>query len=414
MNDAHLAPGYLRFAVKNRRFLAFGLLMAYGSSVGQTFFIGVFGPSIQAEFGLGHGTWGTIYMAGTLASAALLPFTGRWIDRIALRPYALAVCAGLAIACLAAALTPSAGFLILVIFLLRQSGQGLASHVSVTAMVKYFRHNRGKAIALASLGHPLARAGMPLAAVALIALFGWRATYAICAVLVVLVLLPSIAWLLADGTEARLFDPQSARQRKSSTPGAPDQRLGDLLRDRFFYLVMPGIIAPSAIDTALFFHLLTIAEIKGWSPAWVTGGYAIYALAVVIVSLLVGKLIDRVGAKPLLPMTLLPLIVGVAVLAYFDHPAWAWVFLAVAGVGSGIRMTVVPAMWADHCGPRHIGAVKSATTTLGVFGSALGPPLMGWMLDANVTLPAMALASMFYMAVACALMWMACRTQLRN
>ena len=77
-------------------------------------------------------------------------------------------------------------------------------------------------------------------------------------------------------------------------------------------------------------------------------------------------------------------------------------------------MTVVPAMWADHCGPRHIGAVKSATTTLGVFGSALGPPLMGWMLDANVTLPAMALASMFYMAVACALMWMACRTQLRN
>ena len=30
------------------------------------------------------------------------------------------------------------------------------------------------------------------------------------------------------------------------------------------------------------------------------------------------------------------------------------------------------------------------------------------------TLPAMALASMFYMAVACALMWMACRTQLRN
>ncbi len=187
-------------------------------------------------------------------------------------------------ACLAAALTPSAGFLILVIFLLRQSGQGLASHVSVTAMVKYFRHNRGKAIALASLGHPLARAGMPLAAVVLIALFGWRATYAICAVLVVLVLLPSIAWLLADGTEARLFDPQSARQRKSSTPGAPDQRLGDLLRDRFFYLVMPGIIAPSAIDTALFFHLLTIAEIKGWSPAWVTGGYAIYALAVVIVS----------------------------------------------------------------------------------------------------------------------------------
>lgn len=409
MTTTHAPPGYLRFARENRRFLAFGLLMAYGSSVGQTFFIGVFGPSIQAEFGLGHGAWGTIYMAGTLLSAALLPFTGRWIDRMALRRYAVLICAALAVACLVAALAPSAGLLILVIFLLRHSGQGLASHVAVTAMVKYFRHNRGKAIALAALGHPIARAGMPIAAVALIALFGWRATYAICAALVALVLLPSVAWLLANGAETRLFDPQSARQRDAAPPPRPDRRLGDLLREPFFYLVMPGIIAPSAIDTALFFHLLTVAEMKGWSPAWVTGGYAIYALAVVVVSLLVGKLIDRIGAKPLLPASLLPLMAGVMFLAYFDHPAWAWVFLAATGIGSGIRMTVVPAMWADHCGPRHIGAVKSATTTLGVLGSALGPPLMGWMLDLQVTLPAMALAAVFYMAVASALMWHACR-----
>ena len=409
MSNTHAPPGYLRFAMANRRFLAFGLLMAYGSSVGQTFFIGVFGPSIQAEFGLSHGAWGTIYMAGTLLSAALLPFTGRWIDRMALRDYAMLICAALTVACAVAALAPSAGFLILVIFLLRQSGQGLASHVSVTAMVKYFRHNRGKAIALASLGHPLARAGVPVAAVALIAQYGWRATYAVCAVLVALVLLPTIAWLLAKGAESRLFDPQSARQREAAPSTQPDRRLGDLLREPFFYLVMPGIVAPSAIDTALFFHLLTIAEMKGWSPAWVTSGYAIYALAVVVVSLLAGKLVDRIGAKPLLPATLLPLMAGVAILAYFDHLGWAWVFLGVVGIGAGIRMTVVPAMWADHCGPRHIGAVKSAVATLGVFGSALGPPLMGWMLDIQVTLPAMALAAIFYMAAASALMWSACR-----
>ena len=262
MSHPHAPPGYLRFALKNRRFLAFGLLMASGSSVGQTFFIGVFGPSIQAEFGLGHGAWGTIYMAGTLLSAALLPFTGRWIDRMALRRYAVLICAALAVSCAVAAVAPSAGFLILMIFLLRQSGQGLASHVAITAMVKYFRHNRGKAIALAALGHPIARASMPVAAVALIGLVGWRATYALCAALVALVLLPAIAWLLARGAETRLFDPQTAAQRSAAAARAarPDRRLGDLLREPFFYLVLPGIIAPSAIDTALFFHLLTLAD----------------------------------------------------------------------------------------------------------------------------------------------------------
>ena len=124
MSDTATAPSYFRFAVNNRRFLAFGLIMTFGSCFGQTHFIGVFGPSIQAEFGLSHASWGTIYMVGTLMSAALLPFTGRWIDRIALRRYALLVCFALALACLVAAFAPSAWFLVIVVFLLRQTGPG--------------------------------------------------------------------------------------------------------------------------------------------------------------------------------------------------------------------------------------------------------------------------------------------------
>ncbi len=38
------AYGYLRFARANARFLGFGFVMTFASSVGQTFFIGVFGP----------------------------------------------------------------------------------------------------------------------------------------------------------------------------------------------------------------------------------------------------------------------------------------------------------------------------------------------------------------------------------
>ena len=78
---------YLLFAATNRRFLGFGFLMAFASSFGQTYFIGVFGPGVQAEFGLSHTAWGTIYMLGTLGSAALLPWSGKQIDRLDLRHY---------------------------------------------------------------------------------------------------------------------------------------------------------------------------------------------------------------------------------------------------------------------------------------------------------------------------------------
>jgi len=80
----------MRFAAENRRFLFFGFLLAFSSSFGQTFFIGVFGPEVRAEFGLSHGDWSLIYMIGTLMSALALPWTGRLIDRVDLRLYTAA------------------------------------------------------------------------------------------------------------------------------------------------------------------------------------------------------------------------------------------------------------------------------------------------------------------------------------
>jgi predicted MFS family arabinose efflux permease len=402
LTDAAAAPSYFRFAANNRRFLAFGLIMTFGSCFGQTHFIGVFGPSIQAEFDLSHASWGTIYMVGTLMSAALLPFTGRWIDRIALRRYALLVCFGLAIACLVAAAAPAAWFLVIVVFLLRQTGQGLASHTAITGMVKYFRHNRGKAIALALQGHPIARAVMPLAAVVAIAEIGWRETYVVCALLAVLIMVPIIAWVLHGRVEDRLFDPQMPKVHAGSARPTieGDRSLSQLLRDPFFWLVVPGVLAPAVIDTALFFHQLTIADMKGWSPQWVTAGYIPFAAAMVVVSIAMGPLVDRIGAIRLLPTILLPLIVGILVLAFFDDPIWAWVYLAVSGFASGVRATIVPAMWAERCGARHIGAIKSLVTTLSVFGSAFGPPLMGWAMDAGIALDTMIFMTVAYMAVA--------------
>ena len=59
--------------------------MALGSSFGQTYFIGGFGPEIREEFDLTQTSWSAIYMIGTLGSALVLPWTGQQIDRITLK-----------------------------------------------------------------------------------------------------------------------------------------------------------------------------------------------------------------------------------------------------------------------------------------------------------------------------------------
>ena len=61
--------------------------MSFTSSFGQTFFISLFGPSIQFEYGLSHTSWGTIYLIGTLLSAIILTYSGSLIDYYRLNFY---------------------------------------------------------------------------------------------------------------------------------------------------------------------------------------------------------------------------------------------------------------------------------------------------------------------------------------
>ena len=110
---------YWRFACANPRFLGFGFFLAFLSSAGQTYFIGVFGPGIQADFGLDTGSWGQIYMLGTLASALVINWSGTLIDRLDLRLFTGLVLAGLAGACLVMGSVTSPMLLVVAIFMLR-------------------------------------------------------------------------------------------------------------------------------------------------------------------------------------------------------------------------------------------------------------------------------------------------------
>ncbi|MBT7646442.1 MAG: MFS transporter, partial [Rhodospirillaceae bacterium] len=256
---------YVRFARANARLVSFGFLMAFSSSFGQSFFIGVFGPSVQQDFGLSHTAWGTVYMIGTLASALLLPWSGKQIDRLNLRFYSLLVGLFLAFSCFFAASVLSPVMLVVAIFFLRQSGQGLTSHIAFTTMARYFELGRGRAIAIATLGFSTGEALLPIAAVLAISYVGWRWAYAGAGALMLLVLLP-LALHFLKGHGERHKSHVAAQKIAAAQEGAVRSwTRGEVLRDRRFWLLMPGFFAPSMLLTAMFLNHVYVAEAKGWS-----------------------------------------------------------------------------------------------------------------------------------------------------
>ncbi len=377
---------YVTFARANARLVSFGFLMAFASSFGQTYFIGVFGPSIQAEFGLSHTAWGSIYLAGTLASALFLPWSGKQIDRLDLRIYTAIVGFLLALACFAAAATIGPLTLILTIFLLRQTGQGLATHVGITTMARYFDAGRGRAIAIATLGFSVGQALLPFVAVASVVAFGWRASYASAGGIALLILLPAALWLLKGHAGRHARHMQRDANTASKTGIADSWTRGRVLRDIRFWLLSPGLIAPSLIMTAMFFHHLGIAESKGWSAAWITGNYVVFSIAIVVTSLIAGPLIDRIGAVRLVPLMLVPLTFAMVAIGWGQHPLWILPYFVLAGGSTGMSLTAVAAMWPELYGTDHLGAIKSLVAALGVFASALGPVIMGGLMDLGLSI----------------------------
>ena len=406
---------YLRLVASQPRLLGFGFAMTFSSSIGQTFFIGAFGPSIQQEFSLSHGEWGGVYMAGTLLSAVFLPWTGAGIDRLPLGRYAALVVAAMVAAAAFMSLVPSAAFLIVAVFLLRQTGQGLASHTGTTAMARHFGAHRGKAVALAALGFAAGETILPLLAVLAIAAVGWRATYGGAALVLALVL-PPILWALLRGLH--LGPPQSSQSSAAagdaSDGAARSWTRREVLRDGRFYLLLPAVLAPSFVGTALFFHHLALAELKGWSAAWLTGSYWVYALGTVLATLAAGPLIDRISAVRVLPGFLLPLAGGLLVIWAFDDPIWAWPYLFLMGLTSGIAFTAITALWAEAYGLDHLGAIRSLAAAISVFASALGPAVMGGLMDGGVSVEAICLGFAFYCLIASLLLVVGLRSLARR
>ena len=67
------------------RLLLFGTLASLASAPGQTLVISLFNADIRAAFNLSHGEFGTAYMMATLASAVVILWSGKLIDRYDLR-----------------------------------------------------------------------------------------------------------------------------------------------------------------------------------------------------------------------------------------------------------------------------------------------------------------------------------------
>jgi MFS family permease len=381
------------------RQLGFGALHSFGSSFGQTFLVALFVPFISASLALNETEFANIYAGITIASALCLPVVGRWIDKVDILSYSLATMALLALGCVMIAVAGNVWMLIAALFVLRLAGQGLMTHVSMTGIARYFSRNRGRALAIASFGFPLAEAIMPATLLALIAAFGWRYTYAGSAAFILIVLLPLAIWLIrsdrkfrkapAKSTESKTATDANSTQSTESPASSIQSDHPRLFKSVYVWFCMPMLAAPPLIMTALFFHQGAISTHKQIDLGWFAAGFTVFAITSVLGAFGSGPLIDKHSARRLFPWHLIPMMVGIAILALTTTPWVILIYMGLVGITVGFATTLRTAIIPELVPLDEIGAVRSTLTAVMVLASAMGPAIYGWMFAADMSIATM-------------------------
>ena len=368
----------------NKKVLLFGFIFTFFSSFGQSFFLGIFNPSIRNELNITHGQFGTVYAIATICSSLTLVWFGKKIDEIKLFNYSLVVIFLLGFSSFLFSLIDNIYLLIFGIFLMRFSGQGLMSHTSSTTISRYFNKRRGKALSGIWFGLSSAEFVLPLLTVFLLSIYSWRSIWQFISILI-LFLLPLIIYytiknISIDSREG--FEDQD----NNNSINIKSWKRSEVLKDLKFYIISLNMLSMPWIATGVFIYQSFLAEAKSWGIYVVPKSFMIYSLTSIITLVISGFLVDKFTSRRLIIFMNIPLLLGLILLYLFDQPLIAYLFFGFMGISNGLANVMGSSTWAEIYGVRYLGGIKALTTSLMVFSTAFGTTLFGVLIDSGFLL----------------------------
>lgn len=360
--------------------VGFGYTLTFLSSFGQTFLISLYVPEILQVFSISNGVFGGIYAFATIIASFIMLTVGHNIDHKPVKQVTMVTTIGMAVSTLILGFSHySLIILILALIGLRLTGQGLMSHISLTVMSRQYDSNRGKALSIAMLGYSVGEAILPLILSIIIVTYNYEVSAWVCALFLGLYI---VRLYFQDLSR---LDEQSNLNHKPTAKAL----IGDystLFKDKFFWILIPATFTLGFVFTAVFFYQYVFVEQKGWSVALYASFFTAYAVSRFLFSILAGIWVDKYTAKKLFRIYMIPLILGLIPFAFVNHIFGALVFLVLSGCTMGLAGTVKTALLAELFGTEKLGAIRSLFTMIMVISTALGPLMVGILMDMNLDL----------------------------
>ena len=382
----------------NFKIIIFGFVFTFFSCVGQSFFIGLFNSDIRGELNISHGEFGTIYGIATLCSSLTLIWLGKKIDDLKLFNYSFLVVFFLGFAALFFSLVNGIIVLVLGIFFLRLSGQGLMAHTASVGISRYFNKSRGKALSCIWIGMSLGEFLLPVMIVYFLSFLYWRNVWQGIAVIILLIL-PMFTYLTIKGINKFSREDDNGAHANKNIDKIKSWTRREVLKDLKFYSILPAMLASSFIITGIVINQTFIIESKDWGKFAIAKSFMIYSLLTVTTLFLTGFLVDKFTSRKIFPLLNAPLLLSLVILVFFDHPYSAFVFMGFMGVSNGLTNVLMSSFWAEIYGVNHLGSIKALVGSLMVFSTALATAVFGTLIDLGYSIENIAFLCAIYTSI---------------
>jgi DHA1 family solute carrier family 18 vesicular amine transporter 1/2 len=175
-------------------------------------------------------------------------------------------------------------------------------------------------------------------------------------------------------------------------------------------VVRSPAIAIALVTFATFVDLLAysvavpilpdLARKLGVSPTTIGFLFASFGLTLLLFSVPMGAVSDRMGRRTPMIVGLVGLTVSTAIMAFADRLSWLFAARLVQGAADAITWVVGFALIADLYGPNERGRVMGIVMAGSNFGFMIGPLLGGWLYEAGGTqLPFLIVAALSALGV---------------
>ena len=380
--------------------VAVGFLAHIAAAFSISSTLSVFLKPLSSDLGVSRGVFSLIRSGEVLIGAIAAPLVGTLIDRHGGK-WLMAT----------GGVISGIGFLLLgqardfwqflfFRWLLVSPGDALMGQMVVNVSIsRWFVRMRGRALALAGMGHGLAKVGMPLLAASLIAYAGWRGTWAVFGLLTLaLVVGPSLLFmrrspedmgLLPDGRSADQQDSGalakeagSARAHRSAIDDVAWTRSEALRTPAFWLIVITFGVAHVGVS-GLNLHVFAFVSDQGYPEMVAALVMSTIAFMQFSTPIVWGLLAERSNIGRLIMAKFLIQAAGILLALSSPGllPLYAGFFLY--GIGMGGTSILAEMIWANYFGRVSLGKIRGLGSLITHAFSAGGPPFFGFLFDAT-------------------------------